>query len=80
MFCLKAVNERKFTKEKYLFKFLNNQEKNAATMTSLRSIALVLLGSCLLFTDQMNEVIRNEITTQLGFSNRIDVEGTEYYE
>lgn len=50
-------------------------------MTSLRSIALVLLGSCLLlFTDQMNEVIRNEITTQLGFSIRIDVEGTEYYE
>lgn len=28
----------------------------------------------------MNEVLRNEITTQLGFSNRIDVEGTEYYE
>lgn len=28
----------------------------------------------------MNEVLRNEITTQLGFSNRIDVEGTEYYD
>ncbi|XP_067042815.1 hexosaminidase D-like isoform X2 [Acropora muricata] len=52
------------------------------TLCELLPAAIPSLVFCLKAVNehQMNEVLRNEITTQLGFSNRIDVEGTEYYD